>query len=105
MQTVRDEIAAINRGEGRKLLGNRYEINGRVYVQKTGGTFFPASGPGFIGPIDRGTHASLPILKEHGGMTEAARFRITREGYSDDQVQLAEEIWNLRRKEFGDDLE
>ncbi|MGC4105294.1 MAG: hypothetical protein QM753_02915 [Thermomicrobiales bacterium] len=99
MSTVREEIAAINRGEAVKW-GNQFTINGRTYVQKDGGTFYPASGPGLIGPLDRGTHNALMVMKTHGGLTEAARFRLDREGTLESQVQLAERIWLLRDREM-----
>jgi len=99
MASLRADIAAINRGEGVKQ-GNRFTINGRTYVQKDGGTFYPAVGPGLIGPLDRGTHNALLVMKAHGGLTEAARFRLEKEGTSDDQLHLAERIWLLREREM-----
>ncbi|HWK79240.1 MAG TPA: hypothetical protein VNP95_00665 [Thermomicrobiales bacterium] len=96
MEIVWAEIAAINRGEARRFDGNRYEINGRVYVDKGGGTFFPASGPGFIGPLDRGTHRALLILKAEGGVSPRVTFRFQREGLSDDQIEWALAIWQRR---------
>ncbi|MGN6030446.1 MAG: hypothetical protein ACTHQE_02165 [Thermomicrobiales bacterium] len=99
MPALREDIAAINRGEGVKQ-GNRFTINGRTYVQKDGGTFYPADGPGFIGPLDRGTHNALMVMKVHGGLTEAARFRLAKEGTLEEQLQLAEHIWLLREREM-----
>jgi len=47
---VADEIDRLNHGHGVSLGNNRWQINGRVYVDKGNGSTYPESGDGIVSP-------------------------------------------------------
>ncbi|MGN6031346.1 MAG: hypothetical protein ACTHQE_06745 [Thermomicrobiales bacterium] len=67
VDTVNEDLEAINRGDGTRLPDNRFEYRGRVYAWEQGSTGYPPSGPGFI-VADRFTYSAIQTFVRHGGV-------------------------------------
>ncbi len=91
---VAADIMAINAGHAVRQ-GQDYTINGRVYREKGDGGVFPVSGTGFH-QIDRGTFVALKTYNTKGLTEEAERFLIKAE-ISEEQRNMAKELWKIGR--------
>lgn len=78
--------------------GNTYHINGRTYVDKGQGRFFPKAGPGLV-TVGRGVNRALILLAGYNGPTEAALNRLLHDPLiTDDDRDKALDLWRLRER-------
>jgi hypothetical protein len=85
---VEDEIERINRGEGISLGNNRWQINGRVYVDKGDGATYPESGKDVITPSRRELIALQHLINSGGDMADLVR-RTNRDPNVDDMIRMS----------------
>lgn len=94
------ETEMIRQGYGDSLGNNRWRINGRVYVREGNdkGTLYPESGEG-VQHLSRNEFAALVLLIRHGGYNVNARREIAhKNAMTDDVVQVARALFDLRPK-------
>lgn len=92
---MRADIDAINRGDATRD-GNRFSINGRLYVSKGDGGSFPVSGPG-VHQLGRGAFKALGVYNELG-MTDAAERQLDLQGIGPDERAAAARAWLAARE-------
>lgn len=103
VDTVNEDLAAINRGDGNRLPNNRYEYRGRIYVWEDGETGFPESGPGLY-TVDRFTNSAIQTFSRHGGVNEGSMNELQRNPHMpESSVKLAKELWRKRTNRSGND--
>jgi hypothetical protein len=71
--------------------GNRFSVNGRVYILEGGGRLFPLSGDGLI-PLGRGAYAALGSYTDFG-VTEAVEVQLDREKVDEAERERARDVW------------
>ena len=89
------DLAAINRGEGRRS-GDDYEVNGRVYRQKPNGGSFPLQGPG-VHPLGRAAYRALGVYNAFGE-TDAAEAELDRLRINDAPLRLTRSVRAAERR-------
>jgi hypothetical protein len=98
---VVSELADIAEGRAIRTQGNRYTVtSGRIYVDEGNDVFFPLSGPGLIGPVNRGANRALTIFARYNGPNEQAMHQIRLEkGVQPADVETALRIWLLLERD------
>jgi len=71
--------------------GNRFSVNGRVYILEGGGRLFPQSGEGLI-PLGRGAYTALGLYNDFG-MTTAVETQLDLAKIDEAERELAREVW------------
>jgi hypothetical protein len=71
--------------------GNRFTVNGRVYVLEGEGRLFPVRGDG-LHQLGRGAYRALGLYNS-GGITETVELALDRELIREDERQIARVIW------------
>jgi len=91
------EVELINQGYAERLPGNRYQINGRIYVDKGDGYTFPVSGVE-VRVITNPQFRSLRLLIRHDGRTVAFDRATARDPtISETDITVALELFRLRK--------
>ena len=95
---VQEELRAIELGSAEMSHGNRYTLpSGRVYVDEGNGTFFPVTGPGLIGPVERGVLRALCVLARYNGPSaQAMRHLRLEKGIREVDIVQAVVLWRSR---------
>jgi hypothetical protein len=88
---VAGDIAAINRGLAKRI-GNTFEINGRSYGVKEGGTLYPISGPGFH-QLNRGAFQALGVLNKFGNTPIAMEILSKMKNVGPAEIDAALRAW------------
>jgi hypothetical protein len=92
---MRADVDAINRGEAVRD-GNRFTVNGRVYVSKGDGGSFPVSGSG-VHRLPRGAFKALGVYNELG-ITDAAERQLDLERIHIEERAAAARAWRADRE-------
>ena len=82
--------------------GNRFEVNGRIYVLEGEGRLYPQSGDGLI-QLGRGAYRALGMYNDWG-LTGEAEVRLDRARVREDERPIARQIWlalQVWRQEHG----
>jgi hypothetical protein len=70
--------------------GNRFDVNGRIYVLEGGGRLYPLSGEG-LAQIGRGAYRALGMYNDWG-LTEIAEVRLAQARIREDERAVARQI-------------
>ncbi|HEU0163897.1 MAG TPA: hypothetical protein VFQ54_02565 [Thermomicrobiales bacterium] len=94
---VEDDMRGIRGGRAIRD-GDRFTINGRTYQQEPNGTMFPVDGDGLIPRVPRGVMNALLAFARYNEINERSEFEIASREISDEDVEMAREIWRRRER-------